>query len=84
MPVTKSAIKEMRKNAKRRLMNKSVVSAMKTAIKRIRKSKTKEEALKLYRDTVIRIDKANSKGIIHKNTANRLKSRVSKFINKLT
>ena len=81
MPVSKSAIKEMRKNIKKRLRNKSIISAMKSLIKKIRKCKSKEEALKLYPIAVRQIDKGIT--IIHKNKANRIKSRLSKFIDKL-
>lgn len=84
MPITKSAIKEMRKNVKRRLMNKAVISSMRSSIKKVRKSKSKEEALKIYSITVKQIDRAHNKGIIHKNQANRIKSRLSKFIYKLS
>ena len=81
MPVIKSAIKEQRKNKRNRIRNKAFLSKLKTCMAKVRKSadlKTAQENIKL---AIPIIDKASSKGLIHKNAANRYKSRLQKFIN---
>jgi small subunit ribosomal protein S20 len=76
----KSQIKRNRQNEKRRIRNKAVRSEIKTRIRNVRTaieegSDRLEESLRI---AVKRIDKAAEKGIIHKNKAARLKSRLSK------
>jgi small subunit ribosomal protein S20 len=56
---------------------------MRTAIKKVRQAVEKEEAQKSLLSAVSIIDKTVSKGIIHKNTADRYKSRLTKFVNSL-
>ncbi|MCM8803944.1 MAG: 30S ribosomal protein S20 [Candidatus Omnitrophica bacterium] len=80
----KSVLKRQRQEIKRRLRNKAVISKIKTLTK-----KTKDAVLnnnpdlnKILRETIREIDKAASKGIIHKNNAARRKSRLFKFIKK--
>ena len=81
MPIIKSAIKRNRQNEKRRLRNKSVKTRIKTETKRflslLGNKEKAEEQLKLVHSLY---DKAVKKGIIHKNTASRKKSRLAKMI----
>lgn len=76
MPVTKSAKKKLRKDKKRTKANLLLEKAYKKAIKKLKKIKTKEALKEAYS----KIDKAVKKGVIHKNKAARLKSRITKFL----
>jgi len=84
MPRTKSAMKQLKKSLKRRMRNKSVKSACKTAIKRVFEAmerKDVESAKEALRHAVSLLDKAASKSVIHKNTASRKQSRLMKKFN---
>lgn len=79
----KSQIKRIRQNEKRRLRNKAVRSEIKTRIKRVKQALEEgnlEQARELLAVATKRIDKAAEKGIIHKNKAARLKSRLWKRV----
>ena len=80
----KGQIKRNRQNEKRRLRNKGIRSEInsrvKTALKNAESGKTNSEDLQ---EAVKKIDKAVAKGIMHKNTAARKKSRLSKKLNSL-
>ena len=81
MPNIKSAKKRMRSNAKKADVNTIVSSSMKTSVKKIEreiKAGNKDEASKQLKTTLQKIDKAVSSGLVHKNKAARLKSRLSK------
>jgi small subunit ribosomal protein S20 len=81
--VHRSALKRARQSKKRRERNLAVKSKIKTLEKRALQEKDKgkaEEALKRFHSV---LDKAVKKRIIHKNTAARKKSRVTKRINAL-
>lgn len=83
----KSAIKRVDTNNKKRELNLSFKSAMRTEIKRVEKlivSKDATEAQSALKVAIKKIDKAVQKGIIHKNTGNRQKSRLSKQVNQLS
>lgn len=76
----KSAIKRARQNIKRRQHNASGRSMYRTFIKHVLKAVeegNKEMAQTAYSKAQPIIDKAASKGLIHKNKAARLKSRLS-------
>jgi small subunit ribosomal protein S20 len=81
-----SSLKRARQSEKRRLRNLTYKSAIKTYIKKTKKfilEKKFEEAEKYLKMAIKKIDKAKSKGILHPNTANRKKSRLMKFFNKV-
>ena len=84
MQVHKSAIKRARQNKKRCLKNAATKSRMKTLIKHVHTAvAAKEEKEKVeitLSEAISAIDKAANKGIIHKNTANRKKSRLCQNI----
>jgi small subunit ribosomal protein S20 len=74
------ARKRARQAVKRRERNMSARSAMRTAIKKVLKAAAageKENATKAYTEVVPVIDKMSGKGLIHKNTAARYKSRLN-------
>ncbi len=76
----KSQIKRNRQNEKRRLRNKSVKSSLKTAIRKFNEAVAAgdaETAGTLLRDASRRLDKAASKGVIHKNQAANRKSAIA-------
>jgi small subunit ribosomal protein S20 len=85
MPNIKSAIKRVKTNENAKAQNIQAKSAMRTAVK-------KTEAAIANNDTVAKetfvaaaskLDKAASKGLIHKNAAARKKSRLAKKLNSL-
>lgn len=80
----KSAKKRILTNAKKRAANKSSISKLKTLTKKVMDSENKAEAEKLYKEAVAFADKTASKGRIHKNTASRRKSSMTKHVNSLT
>ncbi len=72
----KSQMKRNRQNEKRRLRNRTVRSQIGTRSKAALAAEEPEEAAEALRMAVKRIDKAAAKGVIHKNTAARRKSRL--------
>jgi len=79
----KSAQKRVRQNAKRNEINRSNRSKLRTQIKKLRTAvaaSDKQLSGELLNPTVSTIDKAVNKGIIHKNTAARYKSRLTKHV----
>ena len=77
---TKSALKANRQNIKRRAANREMRSTLRTALKAIRASLDANDvdgAKKALSATVSMVDKMATKGIIHRNTAGRYKSRLS-------
>ncbi|MBN1931944.1 MAG: 30S ribosomal protein S20 [Desulfobacterales bacterium] len=83
----KSALKRARQNQDRRMRNKSVKTRVKNIVKDIRLamsgSENNEAESKLNTAKSI-IDKAAKKGVIHKRTAARKVSRLSKIVNTIT
>jgi small subunit ribosomal protein S20 len=82
----KSSIKRVDVNNKKRAQNQSDKSEMRTQIKLVEKfveANDVENAKTALTATIKRIDKAVSKGLIHKNTANRQKARLTKKVNGL-
>jgi small subunit ribosomal protein S20 len=73
----KSQEKRNRSNERRRLRNKSVKSSLHTAVRKFREAAEagdKEKAAELLVSTSRQLDKAASKGVIHKNQAANKKS----------
>jgi small subunit ribosomal protein S20 len=83
----KSQIKRNRQNEKARMRNKSVKSSLKTVIRKLNEASTAgntETATTLLRDASRQLDKAVSKGVIHKNQAANRKSAIAKRIASLS
>ena len=83
----KSALKRARQNEIRRLRNKSVRTRVKSIVKDLRLSvseDSKEAALKKLDIAKTNIDRAAQKGVIHKKTASRKISRLSKLVNTIS
>ena len=81
----KSQIKRNKQNEKRRLRNKAVRSELKTRTKVATTAAAEgaENQEELAREALKRLDRAASKGVIHKNQAARRKSRLTKQLAKL-
>ncbi len=82
-----SAMKRARQAEKRNLRNTAVRSAVKTIIKKVESaisSGNKEDAGKTLIDVIRTLDKAASKGVIHRNTASRKISRLTRKVNALS
>jgi small subunit ribosomal protein S20 len=84
MANTKASKKDILRIKRNTLRNQDVKSALKTSIKKAyiaidEKSETKDSLIK---ETLKHIDKVQSKGIIHKNTAARKKSKLALASNK--
>jgi small subunit ribosomal protein S20 len=82
---TKSALKANRQNIKRREHNRQMRSKLRTALKAIRASLDAEDvdgAKAALNRTVSVVDKMATKGIIHRNTAGRYKSRLAARLSK--
>ncbi|MDD5617998.1 MAG: 30S ribosomal protein S20 [Candidatus Omnitrophica bacterium] len=85
MPQRKCAVKRLRVDKKRRLRNIHIVGDLRKSLKTFQSllaAKNIAEAKKSLLETISKLDKAVSKGIIKKNTANRKKSRLSLKLNK--
>ncbi|MDQ6526998.1 30S ribosomal protein S20 [Nocardioides sp. LHD-245] len=77
----KSQIKRNKQNEKRHERNKAVKSGLKTAIRKFREAAEagdKDSAATLAREAGKKLDKAASKGVIHKNQAANRKSSIAK------
>ena len=82
----KSAEKRVRQNEKRNANNRANRSKLRTQVKKLRSAVSatdKAQSTELLNPTVSIIDKMVNKGIIHKNTAARYKSRLTKHVNNL-
>lgn len=87
MPNIKSAIKRVKTSEKRRLQNASQKSALRTAVKAVEVALNNSDASvasDAYLQASRKLDKAVSKGLLHKNAAARKKSRLAKQINALS
>lgn len=76
MPITKSAIKKVKVDARKQGFNKIVRTKALGAIKSFKKTPNKKDLPALFSS----IDKAAKKKIFHKKKADRLKSRLTKLI----
>jgi small subunit ribosomal protein S20 len=82
--IHKSAIKRARQNEKRRLRNKSSKTRIKNIVKGVRQTvseKSNEAALSELDIAKSIIDNAAKKGVIHRKTASRKISRLSRLVN---
>ncbi|CAM2833693.1 30S ribosomal protein S20 [Paenibacillus sediminis] len=86
MPNIKSAVKRVKTSDKRRQLNASQRSALRTAVKVAETALTTNE-VEAAKAAVLaaskKLDKAVTKGLIHKNAAARKKSRLAKKLNAL-
>ncbi|MCF8011306.1 MAG: 30S ribosomal protein S20 [Clostridiales bacterium] len=86
MPNIKSAAKRVRVTQRKTEYNKRIKSRVKTAVRNFEKAiitNNTEEAGKKLRGAISTLDKAVTKGVLHKNTASRKKARLVKRYNKI-
>jgi small subunit ribosomal protein S20 len=82
----KSAVKRIRTSEKRRIRNAAVRSSVRGAVKSARtalEGGQAAQAREILQRTIQTLDKAVTKGVIHKNTAARKKSRLTRQLNAL-
>lgn len=87
MATPKSAVKRAKQSEVRRLRNRAVRSRVKNVVKKVRTAvakKSPEEARAALTEAIPVIDKAASKGTLHRRTAGRKISRLSKQVHALT
>ncbi len=82
MPQHKSAWKRMRVSARQQARNRAVRSQVRQAIRRFREADV-EGKTALLPATVSALDNAVRKGVVKKPTADRVKSRLAKLLNRL-
>lgn len=77
---TRSARKRIKQNEKRRLRNRAIRSQVRSSVKDAREAETGKgaEAREAIREAIRTIDKAVSRGILHRNTAARKKSALAR------
>ena len=83
MPHSAQAKKRVRQDERRRMHNRSLVSAMRTAIKRVEEActaKDAEAAKTNLSNAMKRIDKCAKRNIVHKNNASRKKGRLARLV----
>ena len=83
----KSAIKRIKQNRKRNERNTHVKSTLKTFIKRVREAAAAKDAVaarEALGAAVPVIDGAASKGVIHRSTASRNVSRLTRLVNTIS
>lgn len=82
----KSAKKRVLQNEKRRLLNKSRMSSVRTSVKKVvtavDEKQPKAEVQALFNDAQSKIARAQGKGLFHKNTAARKVSRLAQYISR--
>ena len=81
-----SALKRARQTVKRTATNRANSSRLRSALRELRETLAKGDkatAETTYRETVSALDKAIQKGVIHKNTAARYKSRLAARVAKV-
>ncbi len=83
MPNHKSAEKRMRQNERRRKINRSNRTRLRSSIKKLREALDSDHKnlMTLLPETISTIDKAVQKGVLHKNAAARNKSRLTARVN---
>jgi|TARA_B110000467_G_C18254607_1_gene442550 small subunit ribosomal protein S20 len=79
-----TVLKRAKQSIKANIRNKNYKSALKTTIKKTMNESNKEKATKLADEAFSTIDKAASKGVIHKNKAANKKSKISNHIKNMT
>ena len=80
MANTKSRIKRMRQNERRRARNRALRSKLRTAVKTARTAELGVERTTAVAEATRALDKAVTKGVMHRNTAARRKSGLARSL----
>ena len=83
MPILKASIKDLRKSHRHALRNQAALSRLKTAMKKVRDAKSAADGKSALGPAIKLIDQTATKGIIPRKRADRQKSRLAAFVNKL-
>ncbi len=83
MPNHKSCAKRVKTSEAERLRNRAFRTKLRSAVKEVRTETNKEEAQKKLKDATALLDKAAGYHLIHRRNADRNKSRLTKFVQKL-
>jgi small subunit ribosomal protein S20 len=87
MPIIRSSEKDLRRTARRTRANKATLSALRTAVKKARAqldARDRAGAGEALASALTALDRAASKGHIHRNAAARTKSRLMRRLNRVT
>ena len=87
MPIHHDAIKKVRQDQRKNERNRTVLSSLKTATKKVLSAvaeKNRDLAGKALLEVTSALDSAASKGILHHNTAGRKVARLTAKVNQLT
>jgi len=87
MPIIKSSIKDLRRTARRSAVNRAVKGKLRSALKKVRTAVADnqvESARTALAAATPTLDRAVTKGVLHKNAAARHKSRLTRKLNQLT
>ncbi len=76
----KSSLKRIRQEEKRRLHNRYYGKTMRNAVRKLRSTTDKAEAIAMYPSVQKMLDKMAKINLIHKNKASNLKSKLSAYI----
>lgn len=79
----KSSLKRIRSSETRRLRNRYYSKTMRNAVRKFRTLENKTEAAEQLPGIISMIDRLAKKTIIHKNKAGNLKSKLTRFVNKM-
>jgi len=82
-----SALRQMRRSRKKRAINRANTAQLKTQVKKLRSAMEKGDsaaAKTLASPTFSELDRAAKKGAIHRNAANRTKSRLARKLNAIS
>ena len=79
----KSSLKRIRQEKTRRLHNRYYGKTMRNAVRKLRATTEKAEAVDLLPTVTKMLDKLAKVNVIHKNKANNLKSKLALHVNKL-
>ncbi len=78
----KSAVKRIRTNRKANESNRKYRTKMRNSMRRVREADTAESRQENLKSACTILDRLVSKGVVHRKTASRRKSRLSKFVSK--
>ncbi len=79
----KSAKKRIRSDNAKRIRNRYYAKTARNAVKNLRKTSEKQEAIENLPKVISLVDRIAKKNIIHKNKASNLKSKLTKHVNSL-
>lgn len=84
MPNHKSCVKRVKTSDAARIRNRAIGTTLRASIREFRELTSKTEAAARLQTVTSIIAKAASRGLIHKGNADRLKSRLAKYVQKLS